>query len=322
MAGSAEFSRIAGALRRRWWIVLGGGLLGLLMAQVLSSSNVPLLVLGGFVGLGLFAALAFAFDVILNRVASVDDVESRTGSPVLVQLGSEAVRVGNPVMRTQPNSDEAHAYRRLAAAVLAATHEETACHKLMLASADQTAAHAMVATNLALAVEESGKRVVLIAGDRQRNDIDAIFSLEGRDGLQQVLDGTRAVDFVAISPRLSLMPTGRERSFNFLDRDASPVDVGASEDLNSVPTLERVRAMFKSASSWADVVIVDTSPALSYADARVFVELSDSVILSVTTGRTTLGEVSELASMMRSVGVPVLGSVLLDKAELPPAKKH
>ncbi len=283
------------------------------------SSLMPLLA-GGLVGLLLFVGVAFMFDRTLDRVYNAKDIESETGSPVLAHLRGEAVRVGNPVMRTNPNSDEAHSYRRLAAAVLSAEVDSAGQNKLVVASADQTPAHAMVSTNLALALEEAGKHVVLVAGDRQRNDIDAIFTVEDRDGLQQVLDGTNEVGFVAVSPKLRVLPSGRVDSFNFLNEDADVDTESGVETSNLVPSVARIETLLEAASNWADIVIIDVPPALSYADAQIFAALSDTVVLSATAGRTTLGELGELKSMMTLAGASILGSVLLEKSELRPAK--
>ncbi len=61
-----------------------------------------------------------------------------------------------------------------------------------------------------------------------------------------------------------------------------------------------------------DLILVDTPPVLTFADARVFGRMSDAVVLVVRSGQTTRQLAQAAQARFVEDGVPVLGTILND----------
>lgn len=312
-------SHFVRVVKRRWWMMLAGIILGSLIAQLawpIESDGIAGVGLGGLIGLATAFAAALTFERSLDRIDDAADVATKLALPVLAQLTREAVRSGNPVLAADSDSSDAHSFRRIAASILASTSESSVIRALVT-SPDLSSAHAMVSINLALAFEEAGHKVVLVSGDRRRTDIDAVFSLEGRPGLHHVLEGDSEVALAEVKPRLRVLPSGMGEVRNFLNEDVDERGVSVADPL---PSRSRVGAVMSAASDWAEVVVVDAPPALAFGDAQMFAAHCDVVVLTLTTGITTAVQVEQVQTMMGVVGTEIIGCVLLQRGELRAAR--
>jgi receptor protein-tyrosine kinase len=156
-----------------------------------------------------------------------------------------------------------------------------------------------VSSNLALALAEIGRPVLLIDGDLRKGRLHDIFQVSNAWGLSDLLAGKKPpagrdkMYFETCYPRLSLLPAGSTPS-SIAGLLHSP---GALEFLN------RMREEFHT-------VLIDTPPMLQMSDARVLGRLADAVILVVRSAQTTRDEVMAAAQRLAEDGTRVLGSVL------------
>jgi capsular exopolysaccharide synthesis family protein len=162
-----------------------------------------------------------------------------------------------------------------------------------------------VATNLAIALAETGKRVLLIDADLRRPRMHSIFELCNDWGLSDLLEGDgpapdSPLDALARTtqiPNLWVLPSG-------------PGTAVISRLLYS-PALENLLAQLR---RLFDLILVDSPPLAYYSDARVFGHTSDGVVLVVRANKT--GRESLRAACLRLIedGIPILGTVLNDFA--------
>lgn len=156
-----------------------------------------------------------------------------------------------------------------------------------------------VASNLALALAEIGKRVLLIDGDLRKPRLHDLFRVSNEWGFSDVLagnkppDGSEAMVFGTEYGGLHVLPAGHCHASisNLLH---SP---GTSE------FLQRMRREF-------DMVLIDTPPILPMPDARVLGRLVDGVILVVRAERTTKQTAAAASQRLMDDGTRVLGTVL------------
>src|SRR5258708_34545904 len=108
--------------------------------------------------------------------------------------------------------------------------------------------------NLAIALAEGGRRVIVIDADLRRPSMHTLFGVDLREGLSNMLLGEQAqlplIDTAAPGVRLL---TGGPLPTN-------PPEVLASRRFDQVLALARAQA---------EVVLVDTAPAAALADAAV-----------------------------------------------------
>ena len=130
----------------------------------------------------------------------------------------------------------------------------------------------VTAANLAIAMALDGKKVILVDCDLRRPTVHEKFGIRGTPGLTNVLVGAMDLD-------LALQDTEVE---NLKLLASGPIPPNPAELLNS-RAFEVVQEQLKDRS---DVVILDSPPCLSVADAQVLAANVDGLIYVVQLGST------------------------------------
>ncbi|GID27014.1 polysaccharide biosynthesis tyrosine autokinase [Paractinoplanes brasiliensis] len=167
---------------------------------------------------------------------------------------------------------------------------------LMITAAGPKEGTTAVSCGLALAMAETGARVLLVDANLRSPGVGRYMSMTGGPGLAEVLAGRIHVNDVLRDPlggRLTVLPPGEKR--------ADPGEVLASPRLAA--TLRELTARF-------DIVIVDAPPVHGVADAAVLGKVTDGALLVVRAGRTRAADVRRSADLLERVGSQLVGAVL------------
>jgi Mrp family chromosome partitioning ATPase len=227
---------------------------------------------GLLVGAVLGAALAFAR---ASRRRTFDDQfqpEALYGAPLLGEL-PEPGAPGRLTMASTPCSAAAEAFRFTAGSLQRIRAERGKRLSLVFVSPKEDAARSAVVANLALAIAESGTRVLAVDAGAPRGDLSA-WLLPDRpkvrdltDGLEQVLAGEMALpDCIRRSPlhdRLAVLPSSRT---------TAPTVTGAAY-------LTAVRRVLGKGKAGYEIVLVDSPALLQAAVATDLVDASDAVVV-------------------------------------------
>jgi len=267
------------------------------------------MILGLLGGLG----LALLIGRIDTRIRTKRAAEERFGLPVLAEIPVMPRRArAMLITNEEPGSRHAEAFRILGAELVRGPRarrrngngdESGAAARppqvIMVTSAGPGEGKTTVAGNLAVALADTERKVVVLSCDFRRPKIHALFGVEATPGLAEFLaddDGGPILDRVAVPTKVDgvrLVPSGR-------------VHAQPTELLHS-PGLRRLVAEARAA---ADVVIVDTTPILAVSDAAFIAPDADAVLLVARSGRTT-GEVAERTSeLLARLGCPAVGVAL------------
>jgi capsular exopolysaccharide synthesis family protein len=167
---------------------------------------------------------------------------------------------------------------------------------VMITSATTQEGRTTVASQLAASLARAGRRTLLVDGDLRRPALHALFDVPLEDGLCEVLRAE--VDVADV-----IRPTHAEglwlMTAGYCDVDA--IHALATEQLQ--PAFEKLRGEY-------DFVIIDGGPVLGMSDALIFGQYSDGAILSVRRDFSQMPKINEAASLLRSVGVRLIGSVV------------
>jgi capsular exopolysaccharide synthesis family protein len=158
-----------------------------------------------------------------------------------------------------------------------------------------------VISNLAVAMAEIHRRVLLIDADLRRPRVHQLFGMPNRFGLTDLLAAAEPIETIPLKasslesgvPGLYVLPSG-SRTHNISSLLHSP---------RMGELLERALRVF-------DTVLIDTPPVKQIADARVLGRLSDGVVLVLRAGQTTRGTARAAADRFAEDGIRVLGTVL------------
>ncbi len=150
--------------------------------------------------------------------------------------------------------------------------------------------------NLAYALAESGKKVVLIECDMRRPTIARRLRFDGTPGLSNLIVGRAAPSDVlrtsTIHENLSVIPAG----------DIPP---NPSELLGS----ERMRMTIESLAADYEFVLIDLPPVTVVSDALVAANLLDGILVVVRQGVCTRHALHETMRQLQVVSDKILGFV-------------
>ncbi len=160
-----------------------------------------------------------------------------------------------------------------------------------------------VASNLAMALAESGRKVLLVDADFRRPCLHTVFGLRNDKGLSDVLMEDTPPTLETL--RDVMLESGVPGVTVLVNR---PLGAGFSKAFYS-PYL---RKMFEEIQSAFDIVLVDAPPFLHLADARLLAPLTDGVILVIRVGITDRESAAEAFECIQDDGLKLLGTVLND----------
>jgi capsular exopolysaccharide synthesis family protein len=225
----------------------------------------------------------------LHRYAGLDTVG-------VIALGNEVGRRRRP---RHPDSELAEAFRKLRTRLPFPTGQvrtAIAPVSLLVTSSVPREGSTAIACGLAIALAETGSRVVLVDGNLREPGVGAYLALDATRGLADVLTGTATVDGTLRdwgNGRLHVLPAG------FAGMD--PGELLASPAL--AQTIGSLEDRF-------DIVLIDSPSLLSAADAAVLSKLASGVLLVVRAGRTRTEHVERATAILHGVGARLVGGVL------------
>ena len=272
--------------------------------------------LGLAVGLLLGVALAFVYDRVDRRLRGRDDLAELLDRPVLTPIPpmnswrkpfGRRRRTQGLVMLEQPDSPGAEAYRtlRTRVAFLASRLQVTS---IMVTSAGPAEGKSTVAANLALALAETERDVLLVSADLRQPRVHQFFALPNRSGLPDVLtdellrDGK--VPASAMQDRIACELWSVARYLWVIVSRPAPPQVAAQ--LGS----DAMRRLLEAQRESFDYIILDCPPALAAADALALAPLVDAVLVVADSGSTNRSAVARLREQLDQAGGKVLGAVL------------
>lgn len=255
------------------------------------------LALGALIGLALGFGASLLRESLDLRIRSVEDVPDKDG--VINVLGGivfDPTADSNPlIVHTSPKSTRAEAFRQLRTNIQFIEAAEGRKSIVMTSSIPSEGKSSTIA-NLAIAMADTGAKVLLIDCDFRKPKMHKYFSIEGAVGLTNLLIGqVKPSDVIQRWGRknLDLLPAGQ-------------VPPNPSELLGS----EAMKKFLLKAEKDYDVVLIDTAPLLPVTDAAILSKMTGGVALVVAVGKTTKPQLSAALGHVDNVGGRVLGFVM------------
>jgi succinoglycan biosynthesis transport protein ExoP len=273
-----------------------------------NSKRVLALAIAAGMALCLGAAVPAAVEWLHRTVENEDDVELATGLPVLTLIprirGNRPIFMGGIPENGRGPSDQlmfTEAFRTLRVGIELSGRGEP-LRSLLVTSAFADEGKSTVVVNLGLALNESGRRVVLADTDFLRPTLHHAMKIKNVRGLVDTLQSEEPVEqaLAPVGEGIWLAPRGE----SFQPRSRGML-AGS-----------RLREMIAEMTSKADFVICDSSPVLLVPDNLLLASAVDGVILVARAGSTGFRDLARTKTLLEAAGARLLGVVL---NQMPPA---
>lgn len=226
------------------------------------------IILGLFSGLILGIGLAFLRDTFDKSYKSHEELEFKTGLPVLgriPQASKKAIKHLDMIVCSDPNHPISEAYRILSANIQLITNR-TNERIILITSASSGEGKSITASNIACAYAKMGKKVLLIDADIRRPSLHNRFKLENGKGLSNYLKGE--TNFSGITQHIRRV-------------DGLFVITGGEQDNDPVSLLSngRMEHLTQQGSKVFDYVIIDAPPVVGFADTLLLTSLASATLI-------------------------------------------
>jgi capsular exopolysaccharide synthesis family protein len=232
---------------------------------------------------------------------------SQDGTP-----GTLSVLNAQLVMLSQSKASISEAFRTLRTNLEFSSLDKP-LKSLVITSSQPGEGKSTVAANLAIAVAQAGKQVILVDADLRRPSLSALMHVQSGAGFTTALLNrdrearARALDggllLRAMVPNLRVLTSG--------PRPPNPAELLASESMTAV---------LRDLEERADLVIFDTPAMGVLSDAVVLAARVSGTLLVARAGFTRRAAIPASMSALRKVGANVVG-IVLNGADSAPAHK-
>jgi capsular exopolysaccharide synthesis family protein len=271
-----------------------------------ASSKKKMLGVGGFVGLMLGISTAFMIDIIDRSVKTVKEAQELFGYTLLGIIPKfEAGTSAHPqsqtlegvsprvVVTTLPRLPVHEAYQMLQANLKFVSSDQQIRTIVVTSSVAQEGKSEVVA-NLAAAIAQVGRRVLLVDGDMRNPSQHHLWGLVNAIGLSNVIVGQDEFEDAVqpVTDKLSVLTAG-----------VIPPNPLALIDS------ERMASLIQMFAKQYDYVLFDTSPLAGTADAAVMGKLADGLMLVVQPGVVDSSSATAAKSLLSRSEPNILGIV-------------
>jgi polysaccharide biosynthesis transport protein len=257
------------------------------------------MLVGGFLGLIIFAIIALVRQVFAIGVGSPEEVEGLFGVDFLAALpklkNDDDMSLINQVVEN-PGSPFAESVRTLSASLFTGSSQRAQ----VIAITSSNASEGKTTTAIALGRSQAlrGKRVLIVDCDMHRPTFTSRFGFgQGGPGLFQVVNGEANLADCLVDDSLTRA--------QFL-----PVGDGIGE--GQMLDYDALRNFFESAKSQYDLVLLDLPPVLQVADARILASAADGTVLLSRWKHTSRKTIEFAIATLTRANCPVLGLVLTE----------
>jgi capsular exopolysaccharide synthesis family protein len=254
------------------------------------------LALGLLVGLALGVGAALLRTTLDTRVRSERDLKEVTEAPVLGGIAFDPGASKDPlVTEASTHSQRAESFRQLRTNLQFA-HVSHKSKTVLVTSSLPGEGKSTTATNLAIAMAESGQTVALVDADLRRPMVATYLGLESRAGLTTALIGQADV-------RDLMQPWGRNELHVLTSGriPPNPSELLGSGEMGQL--IQRLEQAF-------DAVVIDAPPLLPVTDAAVLAQQVGGVVLVVGCHTAKRPQVEKAMATLDLVDADVLGVVL------------
>ena len=299
--------------------------------------------MGLVIGLVLGLIAAFIVETFDTSIGAIEDVEETLKTKVLGVIPQMDVKelhesfkeklpegvaedispahMVNMVSHYAPKSMMAESFRGLRTNIHLKDTEK-AIKTIAVTSASPQEGKTLVSVNLAIAMAQAGMKTLLIGSDLRKPMVARVFGVEQTPGLSEILLGNCPWrDAVQTVTSMILGNMSLDEVLMTPGLDNLHLIAGGSIPPNPAELLDskRLREFMEEAKNEYDLILFDSPPILSAADAAILASKVDGVLFVYRVGAISRGLLKRSTAQLEQVNCRILGVILNGmKPELSP----
>jgi capsular exopolysaccharide synthesis family protein len=238
----------------------------------------------------------FFFEYADNRIKSPNEIKAHLGLPFLGMIPALTDEIdGTPLLDNGVNAGFAEAFRMVRTNLVFST-VDAGSQAICITSSGPGEGKTLVGSNLAVALGQTGQRVLLIDADMRRPRVHEVFEMAQEPGLSNLLVGdAKTADAVkqTRSKGLWVLPAGR-------------IPPNPAELLGST----RFKDFVTTVSQHFDWVVIDSPPVMAVADAAVIANIASGVVFVVGAEMTSRTVARTAVEHLANARGRLIGAVL------------
>ena len=266
------------------------------------------LIFGGIMGLALASLVSWLLESIDKSIKTTEEAKVLSGYPILGIIpdfklpvrralpgASGTSSISSPiVVRDIPRSSVSEAFRMLQTN-LRFLNSDQPLKAIVITSSVPREGKSTVTSNLAIAMAQLDRRVLLIDADMRRPNQHQIWEIANSVGLSNVITGQ--ADFYkakqTVMPNLDVLTSGM--------LPPNPVALLDSQ---------RMSALIEATTKEYDLVLIDSPPLTAAADATILGKKADGILFIVRVGVSDSGSFAFSKQILEQSGQNILGLIV------------
>ena len=253
------------------------------------------LTVGALLGLLVGIAGAVLREMFDSSIKSPEDLAEATDAAVMAVVPYDSSVPKHPLISDREGSNERVEAFRVLRTNLQFVDLDSERQMLVITSALPDEGKTVTATNLAITLAQTGRRVLILDCDFRKPRVARLLGLENSVGLLTILVG-----------RAPLAECVQQHSSGVDFLGTGPIPPNPAEVLET----QAMRDLLGTIRDMYDVVIIDAPPMLPVADPAILAPMADGVLLVTRHGKTSKDFVRQTVERLDAVGSRVFGVVL------------
>jgi capsular exopolysaccharide synthesis family protein len=250
-------------------------------------------------GLGMLLALGIIFlsEFLNDSIKSTDDLSQFDKLNILGTFGRIKGKTDSEkiVTHLEPSSPTMESFRMIRNKIRLGSVENPP-KSIVVTSPEPEEGKSVTAANLGVIMAQANIKTIIVDADLRHPVLHQVFKVLNKSGLSDLL----------ASPEIDIQKYLKNTSINNLKIITSGE---SSQDQSELLRSERISEILKCLEEKADVIIIDSPPALLTADATILSNRADGVILVLRAGKTRRKALRQTLVDLEEANANILGCI-------------
>lgn len=253
-------------------------------------------ILGFIMGIVISIIIIFIVDYFDDTIRNREDLKRNFPFPVLGDINFETSEKLKKTLTLEynPNSFQAEAYRILSMNIQSVNYNKDV-KTILITSASKGEGKSIIASNLSLALEEYGNKVLLMDCNFRTPSVYKKFKVFPRKGLCDIImDECKLEDAIyKYSDKFFILTTGE-----------------LYESPSKLLYSEAMKNLIKKAENIFDFIIIDSTNILASSDAQILSKYAKGVLIVTASKQSEISKINKSMEMLQNVNAKIIGMAI------------